>query len=271
MSDATVERGKIDLGRVIAETFQVIGRNVVTFSVLGLLLSGLPVAIVSYFQAGMARSQLAGLASGEFNFSSGLVSGSIMGGLVALVTTAILQGALIYVTVQDLNGQKPTLGDSIATGLRNFLALIGVSILFVLGVACGFVLLIVPGIMLLCAWCVAAPAMVADRTGVFGAFGRSADLTRGNRWSIFALLVIVWIVSIVLGTIYNAVLGISPFAAGDPAALLDKALSPLGIALAVLRQTVTAIVFSAATSVLYVELRRARDGLGPEWLREIFA
>lgn len=270
MSDVAIERGKIDLGRVITETFQVIGRNIVPFSVLGLLLSGLPVAIVSYLQAGMARSQLAGLSNGTFEFTADRLSGGALAGLVALVTTSILQGALIYATVQDLNGQKASIGDSLATGLRNFLPLIGLSILFVLGVALGFVLIIVPGLMLLCAWCVAAPALVADRTGVIGAFGRSAELTRGNRWSIFGLLVIVWIVSIVIGSIVNAVLGVSAFG-GDPLAVAEKLLSPFGIALAVLRQTITAVVISAATAVLYVELRRARDGLGPEWLRDIFA
>jgi hypothetical protein len=270
MTEETVERGKIDLGRVIAETFRVIGRNIAAFTVLGLLLSGLPVGIVSFFQAGWARTQLAGISTGNFDFSPSLIMGSLWGGLAALITTAILQGALIYTTVQDLSGQKPSMGEALATGLRNFLPLIGLSILFGIGVICGFILLIVPGIMLLCAWIVAAPAMVADRTGVFGAFGRSAELTRGNRWSIFGLLVILWVVSIVLGALYNAVLGVPAFG-GDPMVMVDRLLSPLGIVMAVIRQTVTTVVISAAVSVLYVELRRAREGLGPEWLREIFA
>lgn len=270
MSDVTEERGKIDLGRVITGTFQVIGRNIVTFSVLGLVLSGLPVAIISYFQTGWARTQLAGMSSGSFEFSPSTFYGGALASVAALITTSILQGALIYATVQDLNGQKPSVGESLATGLRNFLPLIGLTILMVLGLAVGFMLLIVPGLMLLCAWCVATPALVADRAGIIGAFGRSAELTRGNRWSIFGLLVIIWIISIVLGTIYNAAIGISPFG-GDPVAMLEKAVSPVGLVLAVIRQTVTAVIVAAGVSVLYVELRQAREGLGPEWLREIFA
>ena len=270
MTDAVVERGKIDLGRVISETFRVIGRNIAVFSILGLLLCGLPQAIVAYFQASVVRAQLAGISTGQFEFGAGAFTGLAYGGLATLITTAILQGALIYATVQDLNGQKPSIGDALAQGLRNFLPLIGLSILLAIAIVCGLVLLVVPGIMLLCAWCVAAPSLVADRTGVFGAFGRSAELTRGNRWSIFGLLVIVWVISVVLDAITNAILGISAFGA-DPLNAAERMLSPLGLALAVIRATIAAVVVSAATSVLYIELRRAREGLGPEWLRDIFA
>ena len=42
MSIAAVERGKLDIGRVIQGTFQVLGRNFATFSVLGLVFYGLP-------------------------------------------------------------------------------------------------------------------------------------------------------------------------------------------------------------------------------------
>lgn len=272
MTDTTAEAGKIDLGRVISETFRVIGRNIATFSILGLVLSGIPVGIVSFIQAGWARTQLAGISTGTFDFSPSLIMGSVWAGLASLITTAILQGALIHTTVQDLSGQKPSMGDSLATGLRNFLPLIGLSILLAIGIGLGFILLIVPGVMLLCAWCVATPALVADRTGVIGAFGRSAELTRGNRWSIFGLLVILFVISVVLDAIYNAIVGVSAFnVGGNPTAMVERMLSPLGIIVLVIRQTVTTVVIAAAVSVLYVELRRAREGLGPEWLRDIFA
>lgn len=272
MSELALERGKIDLGRVIAETFRVIGRNIASFSLLALLLSGVPTAIVGWLQATTLRAQLdQGLASGTFTFSPAAMTAGMVGGLTALVTMAILQGALIYVTVQDLNGQKVSIGDALAAGLRSFLPLIGLSILMVLAIGFGFLLLIVPGLMMLCAWCVATPALVADRTGVIGAFGRSAELTRGNRWGIFGLVVILWVVSLVFGAIFNGLLGVTAFGAADPREMAESLLSPAGIAIIVIRQTVTAVLISAAVAVLYVELRRAREGLGPEWLREIFA
>src|SRR3546814_19979116 len=57
--------------------------------------------------------------------------------------------------------------------------------------------------MLFCMWAVVAPALVEERTGVFGAFGRRRELTKGARWKVFGLelilLVAMWIVTLVFG------------------------------------------------------------------------
>jgi len=268
MTAEAVETGKLDIGRVISGTFQVIGRNFVTFTVLGFLLAGLPTGILSYFQAMMLSGQTEAMAAGTFNFSPAYFTSIGYGVLVALITTAILQGALIYATVQDLNGQKPQIGEALATGLRNFLPLLIVSILFGLAVLGGFILLIVPGIMIACAWCVAVPSLVADRTGIFGAFSRSAELTRGNRWRIFGLFAVIWVLLLVLGLVIGSVTAAAMIGGGDPVAV---ALSPLNIAMSVIQQTISAVIGAAVFAVLYVELRRTREGAGPQWLAEIFS
>ena len=270
MTVAAVEPGKLDIGKVIQGTFGVLGRNFVTFGVLGLVLSGLPMGVIAFFQYGALRTQLGSMSNGQFDFSPGYIMAMAMGGLSALITTSILQGALIYATVQDLNGRRPSVGECLATGLRNFLPLLAVTILFVLAVGFGMVLLIVPGLMIGCAWCVAVPSLVADRTGVFGAFSRAAELTRGNRWRIFGLGVLVWILLLVMQMIFNAVTGITTVGA-DPAATLERALSPLTMVLSVIQSTISSVIGAAAVAVLYVELRHARDGAGPQWLAEIFS
>lgn len=269
MTGVTADGGKIDIGRVVSDTFQVIGRNIAVFGVLGLLLSGLPFAILSVLQAGWVRTQL-NQPTFDLDVGGDQLIGGVGSGLVALVSSGILQGALIHATVQDLSGAKPTVFGALAMGLRSFLPLLGVGFLFAFAVVCGLVLFIVPGLMIICAWCIAAPVLVADRTGVFGAFRRAADLTRGNRWSIFGLLVVFWIITLVLGTVFNVVLGVSAFGA-DPLRAAERLLTPVGIVVGVVRQTITTLVISAAAAALYVELRRARDGLGAESLREIFA
>ena len=265
----TADRGGFDIGRVIQQTFAVLGRNIVPFIILGVVLVGIPRAIVGYFQVGMMRGQIETIASGDISFMGGYFGGAGMGLLAALITGAILQGALIYATVRDLNGQPASVGESLATGLRNFLPLIVVSLLAGIAIICGLVLLIVPGIMLACAWSVAVPAVVADRVGIFESFGRSAELTRGNRWQIFALAILVLVISFVLGMIVNAILGVSMMAA-DPSAALDKATSPLGLALSAISSTLSGVIGATGAAVLYVELRNARDGAGPGWLADIF-
>ncbi|MBW8812072.1 MAG: hypothetical protein JF588_01490 [Caulobacterales bacterium] len=265
-ADVMAERGRLDIGRVISETLQVLRRNIVTFSILGLLLAGLPMGIITFIQA----RTMGGLATGKFSFSSGYFGAIGIGGLTAMITNAILQGALIYATVQDLNGRKASVGDSLATGLRNFLPLLGVTILFAVAFVLSSLLLIFPAIMLACAWCVVAPSVVADRTGVFGAFGRSAELTRGSRWPIFGLFVLLAVFFIVLGTVFNVLSGVSMMAA-NPAAIVAQMTSPLFVIMGVIRQTIGAMIGSTLVAVLYVELRRAREGAGPQWLADIFS
>jgi MFS family permease len=264
MTAAAVEAGKVDIGRVIGDTFKVLGRNFVTFFLLSLILVGLPTGALAYVQGLFIGSDLT-------EFSTDLVLWSLLGALVTLTTTAILQGSLIYATVQDMNGAKPSVGDSLATGLRSFLPLILVSILFAIALTVGFILLIVPGVMLVVAWSVALPALVADRTGIFGSFGRSAELTRGNRWRIFGLLLISWIAFVVFSLVLGAITGVNLLTAGtDPEAMRDTVFGPVTIGLNVLSQTLTYMVASTGIAVLYVELRKARDGLGPQWLADIF-
>ena len=271
MTVDAIEPDRFDIARVIQQTFGVLGRNIVTFSILGLLLSGLPSAIVAFLQWGMMKGQLHNIQNGGFNLSAGPIAAGSLGGLAALIGTAILQGALIHATVQDLNNQPPSLSASLATGLRNFLPLLGVTILFVLACAVGMILLVVPGVMLACAWCVAAPSLIADRTGVFGAFSRSAELTRGNRWQIFGLLVIVVVLEWVLTMIFNAVSGVGMIGmSGDPMAAVERMISPLFLILSVVRQTIGAVIGATATAVIYVELRRAHEGEPTGWLAEVF-
>lgn len=269
MTAEAVETRKLDIARVLGETFQVIGRNIVTFAILGLVLSGLPTGVLAFLQAGWLRSQgdLTSLVMSPAYFAN-----VGYGVLVSLITTAILQGALIYATVQDMNGQKPAVGEALATGLRNFLGLIIVSILFGLAVVFGFVLLIVPGIMIATAWCVAVPSLVAERRGVFDSFSRAAELTRGHRWRIFGLFVLLWIIMIVLGLVISSISTAAMFA--TPGSLdnpVAAALNPISILLQVIQQTITAVIGASLVAVLYVELRKLRDGAGPQWLAEVFS
>jgi hypothetical protein len=264
MTTDILEPGKLEIGRVISQTFGVIGRNFVVFFVLSLVLSGIPMAIIAYVQAGMV-----GDLATTGTFGPGLIYSSIIWGLAAIITASILQGALVYGTVQDLNGARPNVGECLTTGLRAFLPLFVVSLLFSLAIGFGMILLIVPGIMIACAWCVAVPALVADRTTIGGAFGRAAELTRGNRWRIFGLFLVILGILLVLGLVLGAIAAafVLPLAMAGATA---GASSPAVILVNTITNTLSSMLGSAGVAVLYVELRKAREGVGPEWLSRVF-
>ena len=257
---------KLDIGRVITQTFGVIGRNFLVFFVLSLLLSGIPTAIIGYVQG-----QLVSQVAANPTFAAALIVPTVFGVIAAIITMSILQAALIHGAVQDLNGSRPQIGECLATGLRRFLPLFVVSLLFSLAMFGGTLLLIVPGIMIACAWCVAVPALVADGTTIGGAFGRSAELTRGNRWRIFGLFLVILLILLVIGMIA----GLVGLAAAAPLMSAEAnaqqfANSPVMSVINTITNTLSSMLGSAGVAVLYVELRKAREGVGPEWLSKVF-
>jgi uncharacterized membrane protein len=182
-----------------------------------------------------------------------------------LVISALVQGALTRATVSAIEGTRASFGQSLAAAVTVVLPLIGLSLLWALGVGIGFMLLIVPGIMLLMAWAVAVPSLVVERQGVFTAFRRSAELTKGSRWKIFGLslvlLVIYWVASAVIG-----IVGLRPYSAASVGTITASAM--IG---SVILNTAFNALWGTIQSALYVELREAREGDSIESLAQVFA
>jgi hypothetical protein len=188
----------------------------------------------------------------------------MLGGLVTLVTTLVLQAAIIVCTVNELTGKPVSVSEGLQTGLRSFLPLIAIGIMFGLAVACGMVLLIVPGIMLAVAWCVTIPAFVIEQTSITGSFGRSLELTRGSRWQIFALFLLYAVISIIIQAVLGAVGGMTSFVMVGHFPLVTRLVVFPVIAVA------KALIGATGAAVLYVELRRIREGVEPKGLAALF-
>jgi hypothetical protein len=257
MTAAATASSGFDMGRVMSRTFGVIGRNFVVFVLLAVILAGAPQGLARY----LTQARLAG------DVWLGVLV-SIGAGLLGLIGTSLLQAALIHGTVSDLNGKKADLGDCLSTGLKYLFPVIGVSILTGLAVAGGFILLVVPGLMMAVAWCVNVPVVVADRRGVLEAFGRSADLTRGHRWSIFGLMVIyalvAWIVDMV------GIAATAGFSLANLANLTNPGFNAAEWAVVTVLQIIQSLIAAAGIASIYYELRSAKDGVGPESLASVF-
>lgn len=247
---ANRQPGTFELGRVIQRTFGAISRNLPVFLGLALLLTGLPAFVVAWAQVN-SDSNAAALAGG-------------LGTLVNLVTTYILQAALVHGTVADLNGRRASLGQALRVGGRMFLPVLAISILLGIAVGLGVLLLIVPGLIMLTIWMVAVPAQVVERTGVFGAFSRSRDLTRGNRWKVFGLMLIFFL----LGGLMLLLAGFLGYAFTPDA---DSTMSIPGAVVLAFTQAVSAMIAAVGVAAIYYELRSAKEGVGPEALAAVFA
>jgi hypothetical protein len=119
-------------------------------------------------------------------------------------------------------------------------------------------LLIIPGIILGTIWYVIIPVTVVERPGIFAAFGRSAELTRGNRWRVFGISlvvgVIVWVINMLAGLT-------SLVTAGNASAVLL-----VGWIVA----AVNLVIGSVVVAVVYYYLRIAREGGSIEDIAAVF-
>ena len=242
------------IGRIVTRTFSVIGRNAVTFIPAALVIL-LPMLVMSFI-------------TGTPSASAGMrFSGVMLGlaeGLVNLACVYLLQAALVQATITDLNGERPSLGNALSAAFGLALPVIVISILTGLGVGLGMILLIVPGLMLLCAWCVAVPVRVVEGASISESFGRSRELTKGHRWPIFGLLLIYGIIAILLALVAATAAGIS----------LGQVSQAHGnttyIVIMWLMQVLTAVLSAVGATSIYYELRTVKEGAGPQQLAAAF-
>lgn len=184
------------VGNVLVRGFQILIRNIVPFGLLSLLLMSPPhiYAIIAVQSPSLF----------------------LLFGLSLLLTAA-----LVYGIVSELRGRHASLGNSISWGLSLIFPVIGVAILVGLAlvlpvlVAVAFFGLVgsperiflifvlpIPGFivaaMFLTMLWVAVPVAVIERPGVIASLGRSTQLTKGYRWRIFAIVVILLVLAAVV-------------------------------------------------------------------------
>jgi hypothetical protein len=133
--------------------------------------------------------------------------GAVVGGLLSLFGTFLLQAALVK-AVQDardgridldlratINAALPFVG---AVAIAGILASIAIGI--------GFVLIIIPGLILLTFLSLIVPEIVIGGATAFESFGRSWRTVRGYAWHVFGTYVLVFIIMIVAEFILGLIL-----------------------------------------------------------------
>ncbi len=253
----------MSIGRVFERSFSTIAHNPLVVLGLAFVIGAIPGLLIAYLLVSF------GLATPQPDVSGGLLAGlataMLLSMVVSLAIAAVVQGALTRATVAESEGQRASFGECLSIGLRFFLPLIGVGIIVGIGVVLGLILLIVPGVILGMMWSVAGPAVVVERQGVFAALRRSAELTKGARWKILGLALVVvvayWLLSTILGFIGLA----------SDSTSLAGAFSVSNLLGSVIVGTLFNAVMGTLQPALYIELRRWKEGTDVETLRDVFA
>jgi hypothetical protein len=244
--------GNVDIGRVLGRGFSVIGRNAVGFLLAAAVFAGLPSFLLQYIASPDPQSLLA-------DFEIMTIALIFVLALFNVFGASLLQVAVVRSSILDLNGRPADISGSLAATVGFVLPVFGLSIVYAFGMALGFLLLIVPGIIVMCMWFVAVPVLVEERAGILGSLSRSAELTRGSRWHVFGLIIILSI----LGGVVGALFGIFPAMAAPESHLIISFFN--GVAAAV-----SGVFGAAMAASLYIELREVKEGATTDSLVAIF-
>lgn len=169
---------RIEIGRIFADAMTDIGRDVVRYGGLAVVIGVIGGLIDTY-------------AAGAGNIASN----------IALFFVSVLA---VYYTLRARLSD-----DEIAP---RFGAAFGFNFLTGLGIVVGLVFLIVPGLMLFTRWAVGLPALLRENLGVSEAMARSSALTEGNRWRILGLGLLIWVPFLVVMIVVG---GLSAVFAGE--------------------------------------------------------
>jgi hypothetical protein len=264
----------IDVGRVLSRAFEAIKANALPFFGLALLLVGLPAFAGQYYMITRFESQTAFLNSPDraelrdFNF---LLSPAFWAPVAAVLLASLIGYLLLQVmvtrsTILQLGRRQPDIAGSFTLALWLALPAFGLTICVFFLLMIGFILLFFPALMIWCALIVALPVLVQERAGIFRAMARSRALTRGSRWRIFLLVILIWILSMMVSGVTGAI-GATTTSFDGTSVIQNPIVSGLASALG---STVTGLVTTVLVAALYVELREVKEGAATADLATVF-
>lgn len=247
-----IETGKRRFGRLAALWGLTIFALILLFGALALLAGG---SFLAEIIAGKSPS---------FSTFQRILPIFGFGIFAAVVVSALIQAASFNTTLSDIAGRTTTLEEDLKVGLRKWIPLILVSILYTLAFGFGLVLFIVPGIMIALAFSQVMAVVIAEKGSFMDAFTRSRFLTRNNRWRLFGLWTVVWVAYMVLSGILTGLTGGFGPRAGEGAGGLAS------VGLSIFESLFASAAGYCLQAAIYAELRRIKDGVGAADLGAIF-
>ena len=245
-------------GRVLARSFSTLFRNIVPFGLLALVLTSPTYVYMILTGSGDPLGQ--GTAS---------PAGTIVISIVEFLLGYLVTAALVYGTIQDLRNEKASVGDCFSKGLALMFPVVGVAIVSGLITGLATLALIIPGIIAAVMLWVAIPVAVIERRGL-NSLLRSAELTKGYRWRIFFLILLLFVVLIGIGMVMGAVTGVIALTGvSSSGEFSSPALTGL-----LAMQWIFSAFMSALSAVLvavsYHDLRVAKEGADTDQIAAVF-
>jgi len=242
-ADRFVE-GDFRVGRVLNRTFSLLSRHFLTFFV---------VTAVAYVPT-LLITQASAFADSR---SLSAVALTLVASFLAVVLGMLSQAVVLYGAFQDMRRRPVSLAESLKVGLRRVMPVVAIGIIVVVLVSFGIILFVVPGLILFAKWSVAIPVCVVERLGPSASLARSSELTKGHRWKIFGLMLLLFIIGSVVSPALDEMV---PLVGG----------TTLTVIVSLLWNGVWGAFSAIAVVVTYHDLRVAKEGVSIDEIAAVF-
>ena len=244
------------VGASISKAFRIFGKGWWKFFVLTL------VPMAPYYIYKLAtepltpQAALARQAQMQTHLTS-YIAGAGLFFIVGMALQYLAYATCLYGAYQTMRGKDFSIGESFSVGFGRLLPILGTAL--AAGTLAGLagILLLVPGVMVYLMMYVALPVCVVERRRPFDSMGRSRFLTKGSRWKILGLLLLMWLVIAIVGAVFGgigaAIAGLRGYAIG-----------------ASLVSILVCSFFAVLAAVVYYDLRVAKEGVDIETLTSVF-
>ena len=171
------------VGQILNRTFSVLSRNLLPFCVVTAIAYLPNLLILEGNQKGVPQGRVIAMV--------------FIGAILSLILSALSQAIVLFGAFEDMRGRPVDMIASLKVGLSRFLPVIGVALLVGLLTALAAILLVFPAFIVMSMLFVAMPVCIVERLGPVKSLGRSSMLTKGHRWKVFGLWLIIFLVTAV--------------------------------------------------------------------------
>jgi hypothetical protein len=237
--------GTLPVGQTLALAIGLLGRHLPVMAGLAL-----PSAFLTTLLAQLATAQVV---SGDYGAAVRTYGIQVV---VSLLIYSLTVALIVHAAVQAMRGHRVRILQSLAATLPRTVPIMLVSVMTGLLAGLAMLLVVVPGVIVYVMLFVAQPACVVERLGADASLSRSAALTKGNRWRIFGLCLIVFVLRAAVGGVAGLLLRDTPWA--------------VLIGVDTLVNAVLLAFYGLVCAVVYYQLRVLREGVDIERIAAVF-
>jgi hypothetical protein len=188
---------------------------------------------------------------------TGMYLATTVSSVLTVAGTLLLAGMVTACAGADAVSRNPRPGEVMGRLRRGAAAAAAAALVGALAIVAGTFLFVVPGLLIFTVLALAGPAAVMEGAGPGAALARSARLTRGHRWRILGVTLLIVVITVAIETV------ISSLAVALVPGLSDTAALMVGDAVTVLVSGITLPWVASVIALSYVDIRLRTENLGP--------